>query len=141
MPRKLDSKRAGQNRRSRDWPALLESLGEYKLAIFTYREFMYWGAKTKATPDGRYDGDRLALTPEAALRFRQAAAAAGVWETLTLSTCNRTEVFIWGDAAAAGTVRVARVGPLLFVTSPATARRQLPRESAHISRLTGKNAL
>ena len=21
---------------------------------------MYWGAKTKATPDGRYDGDRLA---------------------------------------------------------------------------------
>ena len=34
--------------------------GAYKLAIFTYREFMYWGAKTKATPDGRYDGDRLA---------------------------------------------------------------------------------
>ena len=34
--------------------------GAYKLAIFTYREFMYWGASTKATPDGRYDGDRLA---------------------------------------------------------------------------------
>ena len=34
--------------------------GVYRLAIFTYREFMYWGAKTKATPDGRYDGDRLA---------------------------------------------------------------------------------
>ena len=34
--------------------------GAYKLAIYTYREFMYWGAKTKATPDGRYDGDRLA---------------------------------------------------------------------------------
>ena len=34
--------------------------GTYKLAIFTYREFMYWGAKTKATPDGRYHGDRLA---------------------------------------------------------------------------------
>ncbi|MBQ0033443.1 MAG: hypothetical protein KBT68_11685 [bacterium] len=34
--------------------------GEYKLAIFTYREFLYWGLKTKATPDGRYDGDRLA---------------------------------------------------------------------------------
>ncbi len=34
--------------------------GAYRLAIFTYREFMYWGAKTKATPDGRYDGDRLA---------------------------------------------------------------------------------
>ena len=34
--------------------------GKYRLAIFTYREFMYWGAKTKATPDGRFDGDRLA---------------------------------------------------------------------------------
>ena len=34
--------------------------GKFRLAIFTYREFMYWGAKTKATPDGRYDGDRLA---------------------------------------------------------------------------------
>ena len=34
--------------------------GEYKLAIYTYREFMYWGEKMKATPDGRRDGDRLA---------------------------------------------------------------------------------
>ena len=34
--------------------------GEYKLAIYTYREFMYWGANMKATPDGRRDGDRLA---------------------------------------------------------------------------------
>ena len=34
--------------------------GSYKLAIFTYREFMYWGLTTKATPDGRHDGDRLA---------------------------------------------------------------------------------
>ncbi|MDO5313186.1 MAG: pyruvate formate lyase family protein [bacterium] len=34
--------------------------GAYRLAIFTYREFMYWGRQTKATPDGRYDGDYLA---------------------------------------------------------------------------------
>jgi len=34
--------------------------GAYKLAIYTYREFMYWGAKTEATPDGRFYGDRLA---------------------------------------------------------------------------------
>ena len=34
--------------------------GTYKLAIYAYREFLYWGLKTKATPDGRYDGDRLA---------------------------------------------------------------------------------
>lgn len=34
--------------------------GFYRLAIYAYREFMYWGHKTKATPDGRHDGDRLA---------------------------------------------------------------------------------
>jgi formate C-acetyltransferase len=34
--------------------------GPFLLAIYAYREFMYWGRKTKATPDGRYSGDRLA---------------------------------------------------------------------------------
>ena len=34
--------------------------GPYRLAIYAYREFMFWGMKTKATPDGRHDGDRLA---------------------------------------------------------------------------------
>ena len=34
--------------------------GPYLLACWIYREFMYWGAKMKATPDGRHDGDRLA---------------------------------------------------------------------------------
>ena len=34
--------------------------GPYRLAVYAYREFMYWGLKTKATPDGRYAGDRLA---------------------------------------------------------------------------------
>ena len=34
--------------------------GPYRLAVYAYREFMYWGQKTKATPDGRRDGDRLA---------------------------------------------------------------------------------
>ena len=34
--------------------------GPYVLACWIYREFMYWGEKMKATPDGRYDGDRLA---------------------------------------------------------------------------------
>ncbi len=33
---------------------------KYCLAIYIYREFMYWGNKTRATPDGRRDGDRLA---------------------------------------------------------------------------------
>ncbi len=34
--------------------------GPYRLAVYAYREFMYWGMKTKATPDGRRNGDRLA---------------------------------------------------------------------------------
>ena len=34
--------------------------GPVKFAIYTYREFMYWGLRTKATPDGRRTGDRLA---------------------------------------------------------------------------------
>jgi len=34
--------------------------GPYRLAVYTYRELMYWGLKTKATPDGRHGGDRLA---------------------------------------------------------------------------------
>ena len=34
--------------------------GPFRLAIYAYREFMYWGLKTKATPDGRHNGDRLA---------------------------------------------------------------------------------
>lgn len=32
----------------------------YHLAILIYREFMYWGNGAKATPDGRYNGDRFA---------------------------------------------------------------------------------
>jgi len=34
--------------------------GPYALACWIYREFIYWGEQTKATPDGRRDGDRLA---------------------------------------------------------------------------------
>ena len=34
--------------------------GPYVLACWVYREFVNWGAKMKATPDGRRDGDRLA---------------------------------------------------------------------------------
>ena len=34
--------------------------GPYVLATWIYREFTYWAAKMRATPDGRHDGDRLA---------------------------------------------------------------------------------
>lgn len=32
---------------------------KYRYAIYTYREFLLWGLETKATPDGRRDGDVL----------------------------------------------------------------------------------
>ena len=34
--------------------------GEYRLSCMIYREYLAWGARTKATPDGRYDGERFA---------------------------------------------------------------------------------
>jgi len=34
--------------------------GPFVLATWIYREFNYWGKQTKATPDGRRNGDRLA---------------------------------------------------------------------------------
>jgi len=49
--------------------------------------------------------DRVVFSPESALAFRCAAAAAGVSQVLTLSTCNRTEVFFWGDGVAPETIR------------------------------------
>ena len=44
-----------------DIEGLLTDQGRpYEVACWIYREFMYWGNKMKATPDGRRDGDRLA---------------------------------------------------------------------------------
>ena len=36
--------------------------GEYQLGMWIYREFRFWGEKTRALPDGRRDGDHLALS-------------------------------------------------------------------------------
>ena len=33
--------------------------GEYLFGVYTYREFLYWGLNTRATPDGRRSGDQL----------------------------------------------------------------------------------
>ena len=33
--------------------------GEYRFGIYTYREFLYWGKNTRATPDGRRSGEQL----------------------------------------------------------------------------------
>ena len=45
--------------------------------------------------------DAVTFSPEAALRFREALAAFGVTQSAVLSTCNRCEVFYWGDDGAA----------------------------------------
>jgi len=37
-----------------------DQCGPVKFSCLIYREFLYWGLRTPATPDGRYDGDRLA---------------------------------------------------------------------------------
>lgn len=34
--------------------------GDYQFGCWIYREFRFWGEKTRALPDGRYDGDELA---------------------------------------------------------------------------------
>ena len=49
--------------------------------------------------------DRVALGPEAASAFRERLASAGVGQSMVLSTCNRCEVFFWGDAEAAAHAR------------------------------------
>ena len=45
--------------------------------------------------------DAVTFSPEAAQRFREALAAFGVTQSAVLSTCNRCEVFYWGDDGAA----------------------------------------
>jgi formate C-acetyltransferase len=46
---------------ARDLDGLRNDQGSpFVLAAWVYREFLFWGLKTKATPDGRRDGDRLA---------------------------------------------------------------------------------
>lgn len=38
---------------------LTDQDGEYLYGIYTYREFLYWGKNTRATPDGRRSGEQL----------------------------------------------------------------------------------
>jgi len=49
--------------------------------------------------------DRVTLSSEAAADFARRLADVGVVRSAVLSTCNRCEVFFWGDAAAAETCR------------------------------------
>ena len=54
--------------------------------------------------------DRVAFTPESAAAFRVKLAAAGIRQSFVLSTCNRCEIFFWGDEA------VERTGQDLFLS-------------------------
>ena len=56
--------------------------GPYVLACWIYREFVIWGEKTRATPDGRRDGDRLAqgFAPS---EYRCKAAATSVLNAIS----------------------------------------------------------
>lgn len=49
--------------------------------------------------------DRISLSAEKALAFQRRLAAKGVRQSFILSTCNRCEVFFWGDEAAVSIVR------------------------------------
>ena len=44
--------------------------------------------------------DAVTFAPDDALRFREALAASGITQSAVLSTCNRCEVFYWGDDGA-----------------------------------------
>ena len=44
--------------------------------------------------------DAVTFAPDDALRFRDALAAVGITQSAVLSTCNRCEVFYWGDDGA-----------------------------------------
>ena len=41
--------------------------------------------------------DRVSLAPERAAAFREKLAAAGIAQSMVLSTCNRCEVFVWSN--------------------------------------------
>lgn len=49
--------------------------------------------------------DRVAFSEESAFRFRESLRESGVGQSVTLSTCNRTEVYFWGPENALETVR------------------------------------
>ena len=53
--------------------------------------------------------DRVAFTPESGAAFLDKLSAVGVDQAMVLSTCNRCEVFLWGDDAAVTACRDAFV--------------------------------
>ena len=53
--------------------------------------------------------DRVSFTPEGAAAFRTKLAAAGLAQSLVLSTCNRCEVFAWLNGQDARSTRGSRV--------------------------------
>lgn len=71
---------------------------------------MFWslGINYRTAPERIRDS--VSLPPREAAAFRDRLAAAGVLQSAVLSTCNRCEVFFWGDPGADGVCRAAFLG-------------------------------
>ena len=83
---------------ARDLDGLQNEHGSpFVLAAWIYREFLFWGMNTKATPDGRHDGDRLAHLLERVVREDVAGVAGGLQGDLA-----RGVAAVLAEAAAAG---------------------------------------
>ena len=53
--------------------------------------------------------DRVSLAPDGAAAFRAKLAAAGIGQSLVMSTCNRCEVFCWTNGQDARSTRVGEI--------------------------------
>jgi formate C-acetyltransferase len=63
--------------------------GSFELAYWVYREFRFWGETTRATPDGRRDGDYLAqsLNPSRLNHINEITSALNSVASLDLTKC------------------------------------------------------
>lgn len=68
--------------------------GGFDLAYWVYREFRFWGEKTRATPDGRRDGDYLAqsLNPSRLHPIEHVTSTVNSVAALDLTKCSGDSV-------------------------------------------------
>lgn len=71
-----------------------EKGGGFHLAYWVYREFRFWGEQTKATPDGRRDGDYLAqsLNPSRFHDIARITSTVNSVASLDLTKCSGDSV-------------------------------------------------
>ena len=68
--------------------------GSYDMGYWCYREFMFWGERMKATPDGRRDGDYLAqsLNPSRLRPIEDITSTINSVAALDLTKCSGDSV-------------------------------------------------